>query len=206
MMSIGIAKILVVVLPFTFGACAPPRTTKESVGNPIREDRFSVSQFEKAVEEVVRVPPAAFQSLPPAITNSLVRLSCKIPQPAGETGLRNAIRGEFFDRGKSGWAVLCSVAGRTRLLVFRSDIDTAPEVLGEAEDKSHLQGQASGTIGYSREITTVGGEFIMRHYTNYGGPKPPAIDHHGIDDAFLGKASVTWYRHKGKWMGLQGAD
>jgi len=46
----------------------------------------------------------------------------------------------------------------------------------------------------------------MRHYRAYGGPEPPPIEHQGIDDAFLGKASITWYFHKGKWLRLQGAD
>jgi hypothetical protein len=32
------------------------------------------------------------------------------------------------------------------------------------------------------------------------------IDHNGIDDAFLEKASITWYWYKGRWMQLQGAD
>ena len=31
-------------------------------------------------------------------------------------------------------------------------------------------------------------------------------DHDGIDDAFLEKASVTWYWDNGRWMQLQGAD
>jgi hypothetical protein len=46
----------------------------------------------------------------------------------------------------------------------------------------------------------------MRHYRGYGGPQPPPIDHHGIDDAFLEKASITWYFNNGKWLRLQGAD
>jgi hypothetical protein len=46
----------------------------------------------------------------------------------------------------------------------------------------------------------------MGHYRAYGGPKPPPIDHQGIDDAFLEKASVTFYFHKGNWLQLTGAD
>jgi hypothetical protein len=32
------------------------------------------------------------------------------------------------------------------------------------------------------------------------------VHDHGIDDAFLGKASVTWYFYQGKRLRLQGAD
>jgi hypothetical protein len=46
----------------------------------------------------------------------------------------------------------------------------------------------------------------MRHYRAYGGPKPPNIDHQGIDDAFIEKASTTHYFHQGKWLKLTGAD
>jgi hypothetical protein len=33
---------------------------------------------------------------------------------------------------------------------------------------------------------------------------PPPIDHDCIDDAFLEKASITWYWHDGDWVQLQG--
>ena len=59
---------------------------------------------------------------------------------------------------------------------------------------------------YSREISAVNKRFILRHYRAYDGPRPAPIDHNGIDDAILEKASITWYWHDGKWMQLQGAD
>jgi hypothetical protein len=104
------------------------------------------------------------------------------------------IRGEFFTKGDESWAVLCSVKTSTALLVFRNLRDTSPVTVTTSE------------IAYERDITPVGRDFIMRHYRAYGGPEPPPIDHHGIDDAFLEKASVTWYFHNGKWLRLQGAD
>jgi len=42
------------------------------------------------------------------------------------------------------------------------------------------------------EISAVDRKFILRHYRAYGGPNPPPIDHNGIDDSFLEKASVIW--------------
>ena len=39
-----------------------------------------------------------------------------------------------------------------------------------------------------------------------GGPKPPPIDHQGINDAFLEKASSVHYFHEGKWLRLTDAD
>jgi hypothetical protein len=116
------------------------------------------------------------------------------------------IRGEFFASGEAGWAVLCSVNHSTALLAFRNDRDTNPDALNTTEDRNYLQLVDASTVGYSREITSVGRDFIIGHYRAYGGPEPPPIDHRGIDDAFLEKASVTWYFHNRKWLQLQGAD
>jgi len=74
------------------------------------------------------------------------------------------------------------------------------------EDRNYLQGIGADQIGFSRGIRPVRSEFIMRHYKAYGGPKPPAFSHQGIDDAFIEKASVTWYLHEGNWLKLTGAD
>jgi hypothetical protein len=52
----------------------------------------------------------------------------------------------------------------------------------------------------------VGREYILKHYRAYGGPEPAAIDHQGINDSFVGKASVVRYFHAGKWLELTGAD
>jgi hypothetical protein len=74
------------------------------------------------------------------------------------------------------------------------------------EERSYLQSDVDGKYIYSREIRPVGRDFIIGHYRAYGGPEPPPIEHQGIDDAFLEKASVTYYYHEGKWLQLQGAD
>lgn len=76
----------------------------------------------------------------------------------------------------------------------------------EREDKNYLQDVGHDDIAYSREITAVDRNFIMTHYRAYGGPEPPPIDHEGIDDAFLEKASVVHYWYEGRWIQLQGAD
>jgi len=61
-------------------------------------------------------------------------------------------------------------------------------------------------VGYSRAISSVGRGFIMRHYQSHGGVKPPPIDHLGIEDAFVDKASIVHYFYRGKRMELTGAD
>lgn len=171
-----------------------------------RAPEASRVQFETAVKEIRHLPPYAFPDLPAKIKAVLSRRGCLVPQPMLDGQPRNVIRGEFFDKGQIAWAVLCSTGGFSSILVFRGDSDTRPEELARKEDKIYLQDVGEGKIAYSHEIQTVDRKFIMTHYRAYGGPEPPPINHHGIDDAFLEKASETHYWYNRKWLLLQGSD
>jgi hypothetical protein len=168
--------------------------------------REAATRADVAVGRIRRLRASAFPQLPPAVAGVLRARNCSVPQPTADGTPRNVIRGEFFAKGESGWAVLCSVNNSTMLLAFRNDRDTMPETLATSGDRANLESLDGDKIGYAREITAVGRDFILGHYRAYGGPVPPAINHQGIDDAFLGKASMTWYFHSGKWLRLQGAD
>jgi hypothetical protein len=79
-----------------------------------------------------------------------------------------------------------------------------PDEIAESPHNQFLIDTWQGGTAYSREISAADQKFILRQYRAYGEPKPPPIDHNGIDDAFLEKASITWYWHNGKWVQLQG--
>lgn len=164
------------------------------------------ARAEDALGKIRRLPVDAFPELPPAVAGVLRARNCRVPQPWGDGQPTNVIRGEYFVKGETGWAVLCSVNQSTTLLVFRNDRDTNPDTINTSKDLHYLQTVSGDQMGYSRQIANADRAYIMRHYRAYGGPEPPAIDHDGIDDAFIEKGSVTWYFHKGKWMSLQGAD
>ncbi len=159
-----------------------------------------------AVGKIRRLPVEAFPALPATVAGVLRARHCTVPQPALGGAVHNVIRGEFFAQGQAGWAVFCSANHSTALLAFRNDRDTNPVTVNTSEDRHYLQGLNGNHMTYSREITAVGRDFIMRHYRANGGPPPPPIDHQGIDDAFLEKASVTWYFYQGKLLVLPGAD
>jgi hypothetical protein len=163
-------------------------------------------KFDEAERRIVRLRPAAFPALPAAVVQELQRRGCTIPQESYTKKPHNVIRGEFARAGQTDWAVLCSVKGISRILVFWNGSAQDPASLAPMADRNYLQTITSTDTGYSRGLTSVGKAFIMRHYDAYGGPKPPPITHHGIDDAFIEKASVTWYFHGGKWLQLTGAD
>ena len=174
---------------------------------PSEEGRLD---FETAAKQIRRLPADAFPALPLVIQEELRNRGCLIPQQTfsdeGSSKAQNVIEGEFFEKGKTSWAVLCSVNGTSSILVFRDAADRHPEDLAEAEDRSHLQDAGNGRIAYDRLIPPVDHKFIMDHYRAYGGTEPPPIDHQGIDDAFVGKASITYYWYGGKWMKLSGSD
>jgi hypothetical protein len=81
-----------------------------------------------------------------------------------------------------------------------------PSPIAWAKHRSSLQGIGEGRIGYSRAINAASMAYILEHAEAYGGPPPPARDHSGIDDAFIGKASVVRFCSNGEWFILQGAD
>jgi hypothetical protein len=168
--------------------------------------RNAQARAAESVGGIRRLEVEAFPELPAAIAGVLRARNCSVPQPSPDGAPRNVIRGEFFAKGEAGWAVFCSTNNSTALLAFRNDRDTDPDTVATSEDRSYMQGPDGKEPGYSHQIAAVGRDFIMRHYRAYGGPQPPPIDHHGIDDAFLEKASVTWYFYNGKWLRLQGAD
>jgi hypothetical protein len=155
---------------------------------------------------VRRLPVESYPELPSGVAAVLQSRRCTIPQPNQDGPARNVIQGEFFRKGQKGWAVLCSSVGKSSILVFRNNHDRSPDQIAESPDNQFLIETWQGGKVYSREISAVDQEFILRHYGAYGGRKPPPIDHNGIDDAFLEKASITWYWHNGKWVQLQGAD
>jgi hypothetical protein len=140
------------------------------------------------------------------VVKELERRGCSIPQEFFAKKPNNVVKGQFARPGESDWAVLCSTKGVSTILVFWSGSEKDPAAIAPMEDRTFLQGVTDEKIGYSRGISPVGRNFILRNYDAYGGPKPPLLDHQGVDDAFVGKASATWYFHGGKWLRLTGAD
>lgn len=163
-------------------------------------------QFEDAARKIVRLQPTAFRELPPNVIGELQRRGCTIPQEAYTKRPHNVVKGEFARPGQTDWAVLCSIKGVSTILVFWNGSEKAPAQVASREDRIFLQTFDSTASSFCRGISPVGKDFIVRHHDAYGGQELPPLDHQGIDDAFIEKASVTWYFHQGKWLKLPGAD
>lgn len=164
-------------------------------------------RWREADRATVRLPPSAFPKLPRQVRRSLRSRGCTIPQAFADAKPHNVISGEFARRGQTDWAVLCSRNGVSSILVFWGGSARSVAELAKGADRNFLQVvDGNGKIGFSRSIIAVGRGHILNHYRAYGGPKPPRIDHQGIDDGYLEKASYVLYYHRGKWLELQGAD
>ncbi|MDQ3652953.1 MAG: hypothetical protein M3458_22285 [Acidobacteriota bacterium] len=154
-----------------------------------------------------RLLPNAFPQLPRMIMHNLQSLGCTVPQSYGNSVPHNVISGEFTKKGQKDWAILCSKNKVSSILVFWGASTKSVAKIAKAEDHQFLQGiDGAGNIGFSRAIDVVDRNYILEHYKEYGGPKPPPINHQGIDDGFQGKASTVLYYYRGKWLKLQGAD
>ncbi|HAH33145.1 MAG TPA: hypothetical protein DCL44_12605 [Elusimicrobia bacterium] len=162
--------------------------------------------WDMANARVKRLSPTVFSGLPANIKKELSKRQCTIPQIFISTQPHNVIQGEFNKKGQKDWAVLCSSGQISSILIFWGGSITDVSSIAAASDKDYLQGIGGDAIGYSREISAVGGKHILGHYQDHGGPAPPPIDHEGIEHSFVEKASTVLYYYKGEWLHLTGAD
>lgn len=168
----------------------------------------SSDEWERADKAVVRLAPEAFDQLPATVKAELVSRDCTIPQaqPTGRFNERNIIRGEFTRKGQIDIAVLCSRKRVSTILVFRGGSTSDIAEVARSSDRTCLQDVGGGRIGYSRLLGVAEPDFIRERHAILGGLQPPPLDHEGIDDIFVEKASRVWYWHEGRWLELAGSD
>ena len=155
---------------------------------------------------VIRLKPREFRQLPAAVRRSLDARGCTIPQYPGGNAAHNVINGSFIANGSRDWAVLCSIKGVSRILVYRGGSTKRVDSLAVRSDGVYMQADANGVMQYSRKIDIATPKHIADQAKANGGPKPPPLDHQGIDDGFMDKASTILYFHRGKWRELAGSD
>lgn len=159
------------------------------------------------LKNIVYLHPSDFKNLPRSIAKYLNNHGYKIPQPYFyKSGGKkyNAIKGRFYSPNKYDWAIICSKENKSRVLVFISGSTKNIDTILEFEDRVGLQ--CIDSLEFSLGIEVVGKKYIMDCYKAYGGPKPPPINHDGIEFIYYQKASKIYYNYKGKWLELQGAD
>jgi len=163
------------------------------------------TKWDEANIKTTRLLPSTFSQLPISIINELERQKYTIPQCYNDKEPHNVISGEFKKKGQKDWAVLASKDLQSTIIVFWNGSVSKVSKIASKPDKKYLQGIGNGNIGYSRRIGVVDKEYIIEHFNRYGSVKPPPIEHEGINDNFIFKASVVHYFHY-KWIKLTGAD
>lgn len=161
--------------------------------------------WRRADEATVRLRPEAFSDLPPKVRAELEHRGCTIPQAYNAAGHKqNVIQGEFTAAGQTDWSVLCSHEKHSSILVFRDGQPDQLDSFAEEPDSQYLQVVGSGSeIGYSRLVSVVTPS-VMRRRSPKG--RLRAADHDGIENIFLGKASVVWYQSGGRWIQTAWSD
>ena len=168
--------------------------------------RVRSQDWEAANAGTIRLKPSAFPSLPIRVRDYLERRKCAIPQSFLGKTPHNVVRGRFTSATRTDIAVLCSVDKVSSVLVFRGGATSEVSELAPHPDEMFLQVVNPGVAGYSRALGVADARYIREHHAAYGGPQPPPLDHDGINDMFVEKASVVWYWYRGEWLQLQGAD
>ncbi|MEE9413070.1 MAG: hypothetical protein V3V22_08475 [Methylococcales bacterium] len=153
-----------------------------------------------------RVSPADYPDIPEIIADGLIRLGCEIGQSVDRHVPHNVIEGEFRKTGTKDIAVLCANKLMSSIVVFWGGSSVDYDILAVNKNNQGLTKWKGRDLGYVRLLSAVGKKQIMSFYEGFGGPKPPLIDHQGIDDYISGKASRIYYYHEGKWLILQGMD
>lgn len=171
------------------------------VVNAVRADVWG-----EAEKQIVRLDPIAFNELPREIVNELKAMKCAVPQTYERSKPHNVINGSFAERTQMDWAVLCSRKGVSLIKVFWGGAARCPSEISGGQDQKWLQDIGNDKIGYSRAIGSASEEAILKYHQQYEGPSPLPISHQGIEDHFIGKASIVHYCSNGKWITLTGAD
>jgi len=162
------------------------------------------------------VSPASFPQLPKNIVRNLQSRRCKIPQIIypwpdryWKPGRHNVIRGRFATPDQYDWAVFCLRNGTSSIFIYWGGSTTSVAEIEKQPDVvwSHFK---DGVGDYGRAIFRADKKTILRYDKEYHQPDIdpllPPIDHDGIMDAYLEKASTIHYYYRRKWLMLHGAD
>ena len=139
--------------------------------------------------------PSSFPGVPSLVVKELEKRKCSIPQAVELKRPNNLIRGQFLRRRQTTWAALCSIGGESRIIVLGLQGEILVTSLAEGKDSD------------SRAIFSAKPDGIRAADRALGNPEPlPPLDHDGIQDAIVGKASSIHYFYRGKWLELAGSD
>jgi hypothetical protein len=116
-----------------------------------------------------------------------------------------AVHGQKIERHP--WRIRQAGSDRLGCAVLRAGFHQSSRLPNGKETNSGVLARIPDNPGriFDWFIRPVGRKFIVGRYQAYGGPKPPPINHQGIESGGE-TASMILYRYRGKWLTLQGSD
>jgi hypothetical protein len=166
----------------------------------------ALAAFSPQGDGIIRLKPRDFRQLPSAVRKNLEKRGCTVPQYPGGTAPHNVINGSFIAKGSRDWAVLCSIKGVSRILVYRGGSAKRVDSLASHPDAGFMQRTESGVVQFSRKIEIATPKIIADRAKASGMTKPPPVDHHAIEDGSLENVSTIHYYYRAKWRELPEAD
>jgi hypothetical protein len=155
---------------------------------------------------MVRLLPSSIPDLPGGVQRELDRRRCRIPQSFANPKPHNVIRGRFTSLSRVDVAVLCSRERVSSILVFRGGSPNSVAEIAREPDATYVQNVGGDEVAYSRALGVASPKYIRQMQAQYGGPRPPRVEHEGIVDSFVDKGSVVWYWSNERWLQLAGSD
>jgi hypothetical protein len=130
--------------------------------------------------------------------------SFTVPQSYCAARVHNAFQADLARNGSHDWAVLCSRADSSRIVVFWSGSTDSTTEFHLALDHYYVcNGKA---YGYSRVIGPSSAQHMRERYEAYEAEAPSHIDHDILEDSICEKGSTALYWRDGVIEELQGAD
>ena len=199
----GRAALIAVVLAL-YSTAANPQTDLNP--NSLTE-RGTVEVSGKEVPYVIRrLPVSSFPQLPQQISAEMEQLGCMIPQTYEAHRPENVVQASLERAGSSDWAVLCSVRGTVKLMVFFASAPTSPKVLVTERETARLETHdSSGVMGFAWGIDPASPRQVrdaqsgMQH-------RGPMLDHDSLADTFLEKGTVYHFFARNAWNVIETTD
>ncbi|HEY5930651.1 MAG TPA: hypothetical protein VIU02_10105 [Burkholderiales bacterium] len=146
-------------------------------------------EFRREWPDFRYLEPKQIRALPDTVRADLENRGCRIPKFTKWDGPHNAIQGQFMKAGQQDWAVLCSTADKTVILLYPA---------GTTESVQPLRSEDADPHRFIHAVTA----FVLskRALRDQQDEQPvPEFDHDAIEDGPIGKTGKVIYFRTGEW-------
>jgi len=178
-------------------------------GDPPDLDRYHAGQSElvRAHDaDIALLAAEAFPALPPPIRRWLQDRGFTVPQGFCAPTPNNAFQAHLGGPSTRDWAILCSRADTSRIVIFWDGRPDSTLELNPLPDAVYFQEFTPGRTAYSRLITPAQPAEVLERYHEYDSEPPVVVDHTAVEDSYCEKGSTIHYWHQGRMVQLMGAD